>query len=455
MNKMNYFFKSRTILPALAFLFVFQNLHLKAQLALDLKSAMQYAVDHNSKVMQGKLDEAKGMLNVEQLLSTGYPQINGNAQFVYNPLLQVIFFPDFLNGKPDDIRPVTIGTHWGSNASVEVTQLVFSPEFRVGLNAAKKATELYRTQAEATKEELILQVAKGYYAVQAVKSQKANLEANLFKVKELLKLTKAQVENGLGRKMDSDQLSLTAFNLENQLNNLEIQIQQQMIMLKLSMQMPLTTEITLTDILSESEYTLPDLITLQPNYNNRIGITLIEQNQTLNKINLDRYKASYWPTANLFANLAAQAQPRNFSDYLSSNSWASFSSVGLRLRVPIYDGGFRKSQVESVKIDIKKGEEDKKQLLSLYEAQFEHSKKTLESNLNNLNPLKRARALAEEMYGLSQQRYQQGLAPLTETLNAETTLREAKNNVLSALFQVRLAELDLLHANGQLMKFLQ
>jgi len=423
---MNYFFKSRTILPALAFLFVFQNLHLKAQLALDLKSAMQYAVDHNSKVMHGKLDEAKGMLNVEQLLSTGYPQINGNAQFVYNPLLQVIFFPDFLNGKPDDIRPVTIGTHWGSNASVEVTQLVFSPEFRVGLNAAKKATELYRTQAEATKEELILQVAKGYYAVQAVKSQKANLEANLFKVKELLKLTKAQVENGLGRKMDSDQLSLTAFNLENQLNNLEIQIQQQMIMLKLSMQMPLTTEITLTDILSESEYTLPDLITLQPNYNNRIGITLIEQNQTLNKINLDRYKASYWPTANLFANLAAQAQPRNFSDYLSSNSWASFSSVGLRLRVPIYDGGFRKSQVESVKIDIKKGEEDKKQLLSLYEAQFEHSKKTLESNLNNLNPLKRARALAEEMYELSQQRYQQGLAPLTETLNAETTLREAK-----------------------------
>jgi outer membrane protein TolC len=40
-------------------------------------------------------------------------------------------------------------------------------------------------------------------------------------------------------------------------------------------------------------------------------------------------------------------------------------------------------------------------------------------------------------------------------LNAETSLRESKNNVLSALFQVRIAELDLLHANGQLIKFLQ
>lgn len=452
---MKFFLKSRSILPGLVFLIISLTFEVKAQMALDLKSAMQYAVDNNSKVIQGKLDEAKGLIDVDQLLSVGYPQINANAQFVYNPLLQVIFFPDFLNGKPEDIRPVTIGTHWGTNASLEVSQLVFSPEFRVGLKAAQKAAELYRTRAEATKEDLILQVAKGYYAVQAVKAQKANIEANLFKIKELLKLTNAQVANGLGRKMEADQLGLTALNLENQLNNLEIQIQQQINLFKLSLQMPLTTEIELTDTLNEDSYNLPELIALQPNYNNRIGLTLIEQNQVLNKINLNRYKASYWPTANLFANLTAQAQPKNFSDFLGSNSWASFSSVGLRLRIPIYDGGLRKTQVESVEIDLKKGEEDKRQLLSVYETQFENAKKSLELNLNNLKPLKKAKSLAEEIYVLSQQRFQEGLAPLTETLNAETSLREAKNNVLSALFQVRMAELDLLHANGQLMKFLQ
>lgn len=452
---MKFFLKSRSILPGLVFLIISLTFEVKAQMALDLKSAMQYAVDNNSKVIQGKLDEAKGLIDVDQLLSAGYPQINANAQFVYNPLLQVIFFPDFLNGKPEDIKPVTIGTHWGTNASLEVSQLVFSPEFRVGLKAAQKAAELYRTRAEATKEDLILQVAKGYYAVQAVKAQKANIEANLFKIKELLKLTNAQVANGLGRKMEADQLGLTALNLENQLNNLEIQIQQQINLFKLSLQMPLTTEIELTDTLNEDSYNLPELIALQPNYNNRIGLTLIEQNQVLNKINLNRYKASYWPTANLFANLAAQAQPKNFSDFLGSNSWASFSSVGLRLRIPIYDGGLRKTQVESVEIDLKKGEEDKRQLLSVYETQFENAKKSLELNLNNLKPLKKAKSLAEEIYVLSQQRFQEGLAPLTETLNAETSLREAKNNVLSALFQVRMAELDLLHANGQLMKFLQ
>lgn len=455
MNKMKIFSKSHVLFPSLGLFFLCSYYQVNAQMPLNLKAAMQYAVDNNSSVIQGKLDEAKGLINVEQLLSSGYPQINGNAQFVYNPLLQVIFFPDFLNGKPDDIRPVTIGTHWGTNASIEVTQLVFSPEFRVGLNAAKKASELYRTRAEATKEELVLQVSKGYYAIQAVKSQKANIQANLFKIKELLKLTKVQVENGLGRMQDVKQLELTELILENQLNNLELQIQQQMVMFKLSLQMPLVTDIILTDTLSESNYTLPEVVALQANYNQRIGLSLIEQNQALNVINLNRYKASYWPTANLFANIAAQAQPRTFGDFVSSNSWASFSSVGLRLRVPIYDGGLRRTQVESVQIDIKKGEEDRKQLLSLYEAQFENAKKTLALNLNNLTPLKRARSLAEEIYAQSQARYQQGLAPLTEILNAETSLRESKNNVLSALFQVRIAELDLLHANGQLIKFLQ
>jgi outer membrane protein TolC len=254
---------------------------------------------------------------------------------------------------------------------------------------------------------------------------------------------------------DVKQLELTELILENQLNNLELQIQQQMVMFKLSLQMPLVTDIILTDTLSESNYTLPEVVALQSNYNQRIGLKLIDQNQALNVINLNRYKASYWPTANLFANIAAQAQPRTFSDFVSSNSWASFSSVGLRLQVPIYDGGLRRTQVESVQIDIKKGEEDRKQLLSLYEAQFENAKKTLALNLNNLTPLKRARSLAEEIYTQSQARYQQGLAPLTEILNAETSLRESKNNVLSALFQVRIAELDLLHANGQLIKFLQ
>jgi hypothetical protein len=58
---------------------------------------------------------------------------------------------------------------------------------------------------------------------------------------------------------------------------------------------------------------------IYPSPRSRTGSAIIEletatAKEALNVINLKRYKASYWPTANLFANIAAQAQPRTFSD---------------------------------------------------------------------------------------------------------------------------------------------
>jgi len=273
----------------------------------------------------------------------------------------------------------------------------------------------------------------------------------LDRVQALIKVTRTQVENGLGRKTEVDQLVLSAVNLENQLRNLNLQLEQQVALFKFSIQMPQETAIILTDTLREESYLLPKLQEVQPLYEGRWGIRLIDQNQELNGFNLDRYKAGFWPTAYLFANLNAQAQPRTFSDYLSSNSWASFSALGIRLRVPIFDGGLRKSQVESVRLDIRKGEEDKRQLLALYQTQYENALKALEQNLNNLEPLRQARSLAENLYRQSQDRYAQGLAPLTEVMQVGTSLRESGAQVLSALFQVKMAELDLLHANGQLL----
>lgn len=52
---MMFFLKSRSILPGLAFMLLFPTFQVRAQIALNLKSAMQYAVDNNSKVIQGKL----------------------------------------------------------------------------------------------------------------------------------------------------------------------------------------------------------------------------------------------------------------------------------------------------------------------------------------------------------------------------------------------------------------
>ncbi|MCB9081689.1 MAG: TolC family protein [Lewinellaceae bacterium] len=426
-----------------------------AQAAMNLAQSLQYAADHSSEVRKSQLGADKADWQLKELLSAGLPQVNANAQFAYNPSLQVIFFPDFLNGNPDDITAVTVGTHWGTNGSIEATQLAFSPEFRVGVKAAREAAVLNQMAVGQTKEAILLNVAQLYYSVQMITAQEKLIEANLDQVRAIRKLAELQVKNGLGRQIDVDQLTVNQLNLENQLRNVQLQYEQQMNMLKFSMKYPLDQPLVLTDTLSEQQFIMPDAVAIQPEYRNRIAFNILDKQQELNEINLNRYEASYWPTARIFANMNVQAQPRRFNDYFESRSWANFSSVGLRLSVPLYDGNMRRSQIEQVKLDILQTDEDKKMLESQMEVGFANAKRTLQVQLNNLETLRKNRTMAEEVYRLAQRRFEEGIAPVTEVVTAETSMREAQANFLTSLFQVKLAELELLQLNGKLIKMIQ
>jgi outer membrane protein TolC len=55
------------------------------------------------------------------------------------------------------------------------------------------------------------------------------------------------------------------------------------------------------------------------------------------------------------------------------------------------------------------------------------------------------------VYGQSQLQYKEGVASLSDLLNAETELRSAQNNYINALVQLKLAALELRKANGSLL----
>ena len=63
--------------------------------------------------------------------------------------------------------------------------------------------------------------------------------------------------------------------------------------------------------------------------------------------------------------------------------------------------------------------------------------------------------LAEQLYEATSLSYKEGVAPLTELLDAETSLQQAQSNYLSALLQLKVSELDLLKTSGQLATLLE
>lgn len=63
--------------------------------------------------------------------------------------------------------------------------------------------------------------------------------------------------------------------------------------------------------------------------------------------------------------------------------------------------------------------------------------------------------MAEKVLANTQNNYQQGLANLTEILDAENALTDARNNYSNALLEYKIAEIALIKAKGDLKILIQ
>ena len=429
---------------------------LDAQTELDLKTALKHTVENHSQVQQASLDIEGGKQTLREAISTGLPQINANATLINNLSLRTSFIPaEIFNGTPGEFEQVQFGTNWNANAGIELNQMLFNKQWLLAVEGTKKLNEFYQVNLELSKEEVIYETAKLYYQIQLTHTQKGILQANLDQINGLLILTEKQFQNGLAKKIDVDQLRVQESNLIIQLSNLDLQIEQMEQALKFAMQMPLNTKIILTDTISEDELKNTDQKIIQPSYGSRPALEALNVQQELYDLDFRRWKAGYFPTVNLFANYTYEWQANEFGEFTAGQKWTDFSQVGLYFNFPIFDGMLKDSKMEMAQINKMKTRKDHERTMLGFQLQYLSALNSLRLNKNNLEAVIKTKEMAEVVYRVTQKRYKEGIAPITELLNTEAAMREAQSNYVTTLGQLKLAEIELMHANGKLIYLLE
>lgn len=414
---------------------------------LTLKESVQFAMQNSPRVQTSQLNIEKNEQLVKEVLSSGLPQVNLSGGYTYNLKLATSLVPaQFFGGKEGEFAKVQFGTKMNTIFSGEVNQLLFSRTFFVGLEAARKSRKLYELQTDQVKDELAYTIAQLYYSIQVTQKQRNILQSNLIQVRSLLQLTEKQFANGMAKKIDVDQLNVNRINLENQLKNLELQVELLKQTLKFNMAMPLDQPIALTDTLDESQFTIPDIQIFTADFTQRKDLAILDVQSQLNQLNVDQYRYGYWPSLNAFGNYNYQGQGDKFNEL----SWFDFGAIGLNLSIPIFDGFKKRSQIQQAQIDQLQLNESRRLTSQAAVLAYNQAIQELQSNINNLRTLSENRRVAEEVYRVSQSRFTQGVAPITEVLTAENSMREAQTNYLSALLQVKLAEIEIQNAKGTL-----
>jgi outer membrane protein TolC len=131
-------------------------------------------------------------------------------------------------------------------------------------------------------------------------------------------------------------------------------------------------------------------------------------------------------------------------------NWFDAASVGLNLKIPIFNGGATRARMRQADVSIKKLNEDIANTTLALNLAYENSKTQINNSIITLNSQKKNVQLAEEVFSNTQNNYNNGLATLTDMLNAETSLTESNNNYSSALLNYRVAEIQLIKSQGQL-----
>lgn len=415
---------------------------------LTLKDAINYALENKAEARKAKLSIENGEYEIDEIRARALPQITANGNLTYNPVIQT----QAINFGGSTTL-VALGQEWNTGAGVNLNQALFDQTVFTGLKAARSTREFYRINAQLTEEDVIERVANNYYQVFVQRQQLAVLDstyANTTKVRDIIK---GQFDNGLARKIDLDRMNVNLSNINTQRQQIINAVQLQENALKFYMGMPINTPITLAQ---ENFEVTPMNLDEVPDTTQRNQYLLLKKQEELLGLQRKSVIAEYYPRLSLTAGYNYFGLGESFPWGAGSADqvyWSDAATVGLNLSIPIFNGFGTRSRVNQATIDLKNTEEDLKDTKLALDLAFENARTQIQNSIITINNQRENVTLAQEVLDNTQNNYQQGLATLTDLLDAENSYIQAQNNFTSALLDYKLAEVQLRKAKGELRTF--
>lgn len=412
---------------------------------LSLKDAITYALENKAEAVKAKLEIKNSELKISEVRASALPQINANGGLTYNAILQQTAL-DF--GGQTQI--ITMGQPWQSNASVSLNQQLFNLAVFTGLKAAKTTREFYQINAELTDEQVIEKVANSYYEVYKTKSQLKTVDQNLANTTRVRDVIADLFKNGLAKKIDLDRTTVTVNNIQSTRLQLINSLQLQENALKYLIGMDINNNISLPENTFE---VTANAFTTDGNFvDKRTEIKLLEKQSELLELNKKAIRAEGLPSLSLTANYGYLGIGEKFPWFQSYPGayWSDYSAIGLNLNIPIFNGGVVRSKTKQAQVQIDMLEADKKDTRLALDLAYKNAVTQINNSLLSVNTQKENVTLAKDVLSNVENNYKNGLSPLTDLLDAETSYADAQNNLTNALLSYKLAEIQLIKSKGEL-----
>ncbi len=408
-------------------------------LVLSLDSAINYALDHNKKLINSRFTVDASAQQIKTSIAQGLPQASASLDYT-----NYMGAEAQLKMNPN-APPVTIQFNPTSNFRASINQLVFSGSYYVGLKLAKLAHKVSEQNYQKDILDVKEQTIQSYYMIlitqkliDILKENRANAQITFQKTNDL-------ASAGVIEQTDAKKLAVMVASIDNALKSTERQLELGYNILRLQLGLQPGQAVTLSTDLAviQQKYIRPGFSGNTFNISNNLDYQLVQlQNQMAEKQVLLK-KSSFLPTLVATYSYTKKIKKPLF-DITPKNM------IGLTLSIPILSGGQRLAEVKQARInhDIARNTE------ALLTDQLTMTEKQLRYNYNNLleqfESQKMNVEVAKDVLTHMNRKYKQGLISSLELTSANNDYLTAQSNYYSAMIKLLNAELALLKINNNL-----
>lgn len=425
---------------------------------LTMSEAQALAAERSYNVRYAIMDQDEAASNTREIIASGFPQVSGSVE--YNRYIDIptqvssgdmFGFPDYLTTflgdvaqatgvpldaptvDPDAIQEFQFGAAQTMTAGITATQLIFSPSYFVGIQAAKA----YASSMEAARSRSVSDARRAageaYAAALAADENVALLkQAEALAENSFLQM-QSMVAEGMAESTDADQLELALSSVGQQRAMAESMAEVAIDALKFTIGMPVETTVILADSFESLQAGLSaDAVMGTPFEASRLPeIRTQTLNLELTELNIRNEKAAGLPSVGAFYTNQRNAQ-RDAFDFLGDGSWYPIQLVGVQMNIPLWSSFAGKERVFKAELTRNRAATALEQLTQAATLEYRAAMTEYNSALDQRGQAKRSLDLAERILERTRLRFTEGLASSFDLTQAQNQMVNAQSGLTQA-----------------------
>jgi outer membrane protein len=429
----------------------------KTILKLSISEAQTYALQNNRSIRAGKIDVSSMDKQIWSNIATGLPQFNFDANYQHQFVIPQLNFGSVLNVNSLLDGPVTkadllnayqpspsisLGVRNNTTLNFTVSQLIFSGEYLVGLQAAKVVKQVTEKTLIKTEDQTKETVATTYYLVLVLEENARVLRESLKSTDQTYSDLVKMNQEGFNEETDVDQMKIGRSNIQTLITSIEAQKELSLKLLKYQLGIGFEQDITLTDSLPGilNQGTSQYLATPEYNVKNSIDFRMINDQEKISSLMLKRQQSKLLPTISAFYRHQEQTNMPAFN-------FAVKDVAGVTLTLPIITSGLRLATIGQAKFDLMKTRLNKENVEQGLIMEFETAKSGYQTAYSNFLTNKESLDLSKKVYDKSVIKYKEGVSTSFELTQNQAQFLTAESNYYNSV-------LSMLNAKAKLDRIL-